>query len=69
MPEAFKIRKLVQNKHKAPAELNYEHMAHTIAKIHGVSYREAMKYRESEFWLILGFENLDNLRDIESKKK
>lgn len=38
-------------------------MIHTLAKKYGITRHDAEKYREIDFWEMLGFENLESAKE------
>ncbi|HUX60003.1 MAG TPA: hypothetical protein VMV32_01725 [Ignavibacteriaceae bacterium] len=57
---------------RIPAQMNYEKMIHELAKIYGqCKYHIANTYRETDFWEMLCFENLEGAKTkykMEKKK-
>ncbi|RPI19017.1 MAG: hypothetical protein EHM58_03115 [Ignavibacteriae bacterium] len=62
MPEAFRIKYFIPQEYEVPEELQYNYMIHFICKAQGISKHAAGKYKETDFWELLAFENLDNLK-------
>ena len=63
LPEAFKIKHFIPEEFLVPDELKYEYMIHVICKTYGLSKTVGSRHTESDFWKLLGFENLDGAKE------
>jgi hypothetical protein len=62
MPEAFRMKYYLPPQYDVPEEMQYEYMTYVICKTYGVSRYEGGRHNESDFWELLAFENLDNMK-------
>lgn len=62
MPEAFVMKYFIPPQYDIPEELQYEYMIHVICKTYGVSRYAGGRHKETDFWELLAFENLDSVK-------
>jgi hypothetical protein len=63
IPNGFISNRSTPHEYTIPDILLYRYMIHCISKKYGISKREASLHREIDFWEMIGFENMDRVKE------